>query len=469
MKIDRLFYKSNINFKTISIKRFVLSICIGFISALIIYSFFYVLRETDRMLFLDFERRPFVISIRNREYFNLFFAAISVLMGNSVAINFFFSRPQNMLSRRNPKRARIINDQNFLGFNFIHWFTKIWFLFAMFAWVDMGSAFISNFFIPSILLIIVLYFDSWKTLNSVLGKKRWKFQMMHLFFYCIATLSLSKLDIIDYKNIDKSFEAVRPTIDVPSSLYDINYRTNYYDNLVFKVDFNSENEVVYLDADYKEIHLHDIYNYVNNYGEQLIEDYKTRFVVRLRADKDIPLKYIKQFEAELINFNHLKIIYEVENNNESTAKFYNQQLRFNLSPSILKFFEDKKRPPPPLPFDESWYKNKKIRDTISVIITDKIFVNKNETEIDKLSEEFKKYINPSTLFEYTYADKLTYQNYINVLSAHKNAVAELRNTENFAAIDSEYHKNQFNRDKKLKKERWRIIDKYPFQMTERFN
>lgn len=254
---------------------------------------------------------------------------------------------------------------------------------------------------------------------------------------------------------------------MPESVFNDNNYIRSYDGLIFKIYFNDNGKPQLFNQVNQSIQMHDVYDYIIDWQNQLPEELKTRFVSRLRADKKIPLKYIKQFEAELIKFNHLKIIYEVENNDESTTRFYNQQLRYNLSLSIKNFFEYKIAPPPPLPFDELWYENKKIRDTISVNIADKIFVNDIETEIDKLSEGLKKYIKPSTIFEYTYSDSLTYQDYIDVLSTHKKAVYELRDTEGFSVIDRQFHRNQFISDKALNIERQRIIDKYPINVTER--
>ena len=218
MKFNHLFYNSTVNFNSISKKKIVLSILLGLVAALLIYSFFYVLREAIRMLFLDFENRPLIIPETERQFYNLFFAAIAMILGNSMAISFLFSRPQNVFMRRHNIRAKIINDQMFLGPNFIHWFAKIWFLFGLFAAQFMDSAFITNFIAPSILLIVVLYLDSWKTFIRVIKKNRWKIQVAHLITFILLTFILSKIDSVDYKSYDKVMLASNPTINVPLSI-----------------------------------------------------------------------------------------------------------------------------------------------------------------------------------------------------------------------------------------------------------
>lgn len=467
MKFNHLFYDSHINFKSISKKKLVLSILLGLVSALIIYSFFYALRETTRMMSLGFDNRPNIISESNRNLYNLFFAAISLIFGNSIAINFLISWPQNIFSRRNIKRGRILNDQTFLGFNFIYWFTKIWILFTAFSVGFMDLPYLDYFLLPSILLIIVLYLESWKTLILVIRKHRWKIQIIHLVIFMLLTFILSRVDIVDYKAIDNSTLRSRPFIDVPSSSYQKdNYDKYYYEDLVFKMDFISDTEVGLFNVANEQIELYDVYSYIKDWNEQMSIQYYSRFSPKLRANKNIPIKYIKQVELELIDSNQWNIIYEISNDDELTSRFDNNQLRHRISPSLQEELIQIGSPPRVAGWDR--YKERKFQDTLRLHISDRIELNKKEVPLNMLSRKLKNHINKSTLIEYIYADNVTYQDYINVLSAHKTAVWKLRATENYDVIDAQYYQNQFNRDEELNKERWRLREKYPIHITERF-
>lgn len=468
MKFNRRFYNSEVNFDSISKKKLVLSIILGLVSAIVIYSFFYIIRETDRVMSLDFENRPLTIEEGSRKLFNLFFAAISLIVGNSIAISFLMSRPQNLISRRNFKRNRIINDQAFLVPSFIYWFTKIWFLFCAFAFDYLGPKFLDYFFLPSILLIVVLYLDSWKSLSLVIKKNRWKIKMFHFVTFIFLTFVLSQLNVIDYKSIDESAFSAHPTIEVPeSSFYNDNYQRRYYDNIVFKIYFNSENEPCLFNAQNERIELYDIYKILKENEYQHPEELASRIAVRLRVDKAIPIKFIKRFELELLHYNQLKIIYETSNDDDLTSRFFNNQLRHYISPSLQDEFPVLEGMPPRVPIWD-FHKEHKFQDTLSLNISDKILLNKTRIPLASLSEELKNYISSSTIFEYIYEDSTTYQDYINVFSAHKKALWELRDTENFGEIDSLIRRNQFSRDEKLNNERDRIKQKYPLHITERF-
>lgn len=465
MKFNRIFYDAHVNFKSISKKRIVLSFIIGLLSAIILYSFYDVLRETDRMLFLDFENRPVIIPESERQLYNLFFAAISMVIGNSIGISYLFSRPQKAFSRRNNKRNRVLNDQAFLGPTFLHWFTKIWFLFCIFASQFMGSKFIDNFLWPSILLVIVLYLDSWKTLITIIKKNRWKIQSIHLIVFVVLTFMLSRVNFIDYKSLDASMIASNPTVDVPSSVYlNDNYRRYSYDNLVIKMDFDSKHRVCLFNEANEQIEWSDLYRLILDFNED--QYYSSRTLVRLRANRNIPIKYIKEFELQLLEMNQWRLVYEVANNDELTASYYNNELDKRISPSLQEAFTRIGKPPRVPGWD--LYKDQKFQDTLSVYISEGIKIDNREIPLNMLPEKLKSHINESSIIEYIYGDNVTYQDYIDVLSAHKIAAWELRATENFDKIDAQIRKNIFSRDDKLYEERDRITKEYPFRITERF-
>ncbi|WP_157957345.1 hypothetical protein [Winogradskyella tangerina] len=423
------------------------------------------------MLFLDFENRPFVVPENEREMSNLFFAAISILLGNSVAISYLFSRPQNALSRRNPKRGRIFNDQGFLGLNFIYWFTKMWFLFSTFVSLYFGPSFIIELFWPSLLIIVVLYFESWKTLSLVIKKSRWKIMGLHLLVCFCLTVCLSQLDVINYKKIDNSYYAAHPTVDVPSSDYkDEDYLKRYYDNLVFKIDFDSKGEVCVLSERNKPMDLNDIYSYVTEWRSGLVEELQPRATPRLRANKMVPIRFIKEFEFKMYQIGQLKIIYEIENENEITKYLFNNQIKHPISPSLHTIFPRKLPAPPTSPYYD-FIKEERTLDTIRIDVSKKVMLNDIRVSYEELVKKFKKHINRETVFEYVYDDEALYQDYINVLSCHNEAILELKKAHSnfdYEEMILEIDRNPFSRNRAHSDELWRLKREFPIQITERF-
>ncbi|NRD21006.1 hypothetical protein HNV08_13195 [Winogradskyella eckloniae] len=420
------------------------------------------------MFFLDLENRPIVVPEEDRKLYNLFFASLSMIIGNSIGVSYLFSRTQNVFSRHNNKRNRIINDQSFLGVNFMHWFTKLWFLFGIFAEELMGSAFIINFMLPSLLLIIVLYLDSWKSLILIVKKRRWKIQLLHLLTIGVLTFVLSRIDIVNYKSIDETMLVKNPSIDVPSSIYQYDNNDNYYyDNLIFKMNFVTKTEVGLFNSYNGNIELNDVYRYIKEWEDYVPEMHQSRMSLRLRADKNLPIKYIKQFELKVLTASQLSIIYEIANEDEISSRFFNRELKHRISHSLIKELPMLEGEPPRIPFID-FYNKLKFQDTLSLNISNRIEIENVEVPLNRLSKTLKNHINKSTVIEYIYNDSTTYQDYINVLSAHKIAVRELRNTENYDEIDASIRLNRFSYDKKLYEERNRIRLLYPINITERF-
>lgn len=471
MKFNHLFYNSHVNFKSISKQRIVFSVLFGLASALLIYSFFYVLREVDRMMFLDFEERPIVVSESDRQLFNLFFASISVVLGNSMAISFLLSRPQKVFSRRNNKRNKILNDQVFLGFNFIHWFAKVWFMFATFSSQFMGSKFITNFLWPSIFLMIVLYFDSWKTLGSVIKKGRWKTICIHFITFLLLTFCLSKLNIIDYESIDKKAFNARPTIEVPNSiLKDELIERHYYDNLIFKMDFTEGKNVGLFNESYQSIEFYEAYSYIDDWKNDMAIEFTHRAMPKLRVNKNIPIKSIKAFEFLLFQYGQNRIIYEVQNEDAPTKNLGNNQLKYSISPSLLNVFPRRPFEPPRPPY-YNYLDTYKFTDTIRVDVQKKVRFNESFVTIEDLITKIKNSYSSSTLFEYVYTEGTTYQDYINVLSAHKKAILELKRSHckfDYDEMILQIHRNRFSIDEKLNAERFRLNKKFQLLITERF-
>jgi len=166
--------------------------------------------------------------------------------------------------------------------------------------------------------------------------------------------------------------------------------------------------------------------------------------------------------------NESRLFYEVANDDELTSSYYNNQLEKRISPSLEEAFLQIENSSLPRIYGWDFYKEQKFKDTLSIYISDKIKIDNLKVPLNTLSDKLKIYINKSSIIEYIYGNNATYQDYINVLSAHKTAVWELRVIENFDEIVEKIRYNQFSRDEELYNERNRIRDKYPLRITERF-
>lgn len=460
MKIKHLFYDSSVNFKNVSVSKIVLAIIIGICASVTIYSFFYILRETFRFMSIGYGNTPQVISAINRNYYNLFFAGLSVIFGNSIALNFIFSKPQRITHRYNSKRKRLLNDQIFLSFNFSYWFGKIGLMFGVFSMCCMDFEFIPYFKIISYLLLIVLYLESQKSLGMLLkNSQRLKFVILHFFALLAITFSLSKLDVVDYKSLDHVILVNNPVVDYPFSLFhndDESYRRQLFYTL--KIEANA-NGVVEVYANDEKWSLEDVPKIVAIEKASRREEIVHFLKVHIVADKNTPLKTIKKLELTLFKNNQTKISYTVKTEDSLFDRFERRGITKRILPDILDVDSIKK--------DSVHFQIKEkyeFANTIEVQIGKKIIFDTIEIKNQKeLVMAFKNANSKKTAFEYLYQEDAIYQDYINVLGAHFQAVDILR-TEN----QTVFQENKYVRTPQYIEEQRVLQRLFPLIILEKF-
>lgn len=474
---SRLFFDSNFYPNTFSKTRIGLAICYGLFSAIVLYSFFYVLDDVFRLIELGFIEFPQEISESEKYKHNLFYAAISVMIGNSVFISYLFSRPSKALNRRSFKQKRILNDQVFLGANFVHWFLRIGVVFGVFA--ANGFNFKNEFFYYpiQILIIIVLYLDIWKTLLQILKKSKYKILFIHFITTVILILSLAKFDVTDYKRLEKVALKYNPIIDLPYSNYS---SPNYYQrfnvvNLRLKLNSNKELDI-YVEnrrlSEKEKIKLNELQEIISKIKSSVREEVVLRMTVNLFADADLKLLYIKQLEAQLLKNNISRINYIAVDSKEHFNEWESKSIFKAISYDVLDIENKRTGIKLPLSPDYSqirnYYKNH-FKDSLLIQLKKEIEVDGELITKNNLSTILKNKINAKTYIKYIYDDNTTYQDYIDMLSIHYETVEKLREKEqkNFKVYPQSNNAVGFGSEA-YKREHNRLIKMYPIHIRESF-
>ena len=472
MKFKKLFYDASINLKAISLQRLILGVFIGLFSSVLIYSFICFIQEVFRVVHFEsvnfgFQNSQSLINTSDRFFYNFFFAAISIIFGNSIAILYVFSRPNKALNRLNTKRKRILNDQVFFGFNFFYWFNEIGITFGVFSMCCMDFGYIPYFKPFAYLLLIVLYLESWKNLSVILKKNRYKIQLFHFLITLILTLGLSQIHIIDYNLIDKLSLDNNPIIELPNSDFysnEIN-RPDLEIKLKLKLDKNNNLEI--LTKDKFKISLSEVVYYISKERATKREELFTYIKARILANKNLNIKYIKMLEAELYAVNIRYVTYEIYNENLFKSRLENGIINKKIIKPVLKprsnsVIKNNIPLPPRMPiFPKKHSENFK---HILIEINHQTKINGLLISKENLIKEFTNYINAETLFIYNYSENTTYQDYITVLSSHNAAAKKLREKEQTVFIENVYDTNeQYN------KEQYNLESKYPIYIDENLN
>jgi hypothetical protein len=426
MKFKRRFYDSTVNFRNISKQRFIISIIIGLASAFTIYSFIYVLRESFRVLNFSIAYLP-TIDESNRFFYNLFFAGLAVVYGNSIFISSCFKRPQKTFSNKNPKKTRILNDQIFLNAYFLSWFSRLFVLISIFS-----IGFVNLFFFPDfkfffILILVVLFLDSWKTLSLVLGKRSFKLKTINLVVVLVLSYILANINIVDYKNLNVLLNKINPTVNLPKSYYESKILNRWGFYIDFKLALDDKSRIILMTNNYKKISFEEVSNYILEQKNSRREEMLPFLTIRISADNNVKIKYIKRIEREAFYFGIRNVNYMVFNNNLSAlGEHKGIGIKIPYSNYIMRdsLFAETMNPYILNPVDIK--RLLKDKDILRIKIGKEIKINDLLVPHDMLVNEFQKYINKSTVFEYNFTLDIAYQDYITVLSAHFRAIQTLR-------------------------------------------
>jgi len=462
MKLRHLFYDSTVNFRNVSISKVALAILIGICSSIVIYSFFYVLRESFRVMSIGFDYVPKIVSEENRRYYNLFFAGLSVIFGNSIALNFIFSKPQKITHRFNSKRKRLLNDNIFLSFNFSYWFAKIGLIFGVFSMCCMDFEFLPYFKNVSFLLLVVLYLESFKALGQLLNNsQRLKFYLIHFLCLLLVTFSLSKLNVVDYKGLDKMMLENNPLMDFPYSNFYNDDESIYRPTLQLKLEVEQKDSINVYSND-KKWALKDVPIIVLGHKATMREEMTPFLTVNLIADKTTKVNVIKDLELLMYSINQKGISYSVRTDDLLFSRFERRGIKKRITPNIL----DLKKETDSFPHLDMFYNaNNNITDTIKIQIGENIlFDNKHIENDEDLVNRFIQSYSKTTAFEYDYHEDTTYQDYIIVLAAHFSAVYKLRENKQTVFLNNPYAWNESYREEQNELKR-----QFPILVLEKFD
>lgn len=464
MKLKRRFYDSSISFNNISLERLVLGIVVGLAFAFFIYSFAYLLRELIRLMSSGLGHLPNILSESERSVYNWFFAALSLIFGNSIAISIILGGTNQYFGKKQFKNRRIINDQLFLNSSFAFWFLKISYIIGIFSMSFTDFNFLPEFNYFIILLVIVLYLETWKALSLVFKKHRFKYILIHFLILFFSSYLLSKLDVVNYKKIDNNQLKFKPINDLPkSNLNNVSWRTNYFD--AFLKDKSEEK----LSFGYYENDLENAYLDFLDFKLKLYKGYQHNAAIRISANKGENMSRIKYVENQVRKAEIPYIIFATFEDDILAKRFSNAGIKINLA--SFGYQEDN--------ILNEFYLNKphfyKVANNLESQVTLKINISKNllinDSIISKslLIQEFQKNINENTIFQYEFNSNTEYQDYITVLSSHLKAIEILREKNNKVELKWDNEKLRYINKEQFIKEQQRLRLKFPFLVTEKYN
>jgi hypothetical protein len=446
----------------ISLKRFVLSVVIGLIAAISIYAFLCGLRLVFRTFEFSYSNGALIFDKKTRYWQNFNLSIIALVIGNSLFISSLFRAPQKSILR-NYKRRTILVDQYFLGFNFFYLFLKLFFLFGLFFMQYSDFQFLSSNFLFFFLLGLVIFLESYKTIMGVFRMKAFFKMLINLCILIGLTFALATTSIFSYKEIDKNLLTKNPKVDLPESNFTSNLTANTRNKIFVKV-FEKDSELVFYIGDRfistKELPL----LLMQLGGVPYHHGWATCYIL---FDNSLHISKVKEVEKLFSISQKYKIVYVTKREEpQFTSRFEIRGIYKQLAMLTEKEYQELNSPSPPPPFPpEIDLSNKRVVEVVIENNKETLIGKKSFSNKEKMINEFRQMINTRTVFNFVYEDDLTYQNYITVFAAHRQAVNELR--EFYFQMEEPIFGPKEEREK-YDKEKLRVWRKFPIMQLDNF-
>lgn len=446
MTLKKNFLHTDIKSLEISRFRFVAGIIIGFLYSFVFYSFACMIREGFRLLSVTEYYDFWELTDSEVNFYNLFFAFISVIIGQSICFTFWIDRPKKIFRKVNFRRSTILNEQRVLNWYFLSWFSKLAVCLGIFFGPTLHGGYYVFSFYPDynyifILIIIVLFFQTWKTIRQVFKGRSIKWLLIAMIILSGISFGFSKIQLIDYKKINEgllrksihyNYNLELPESDVYQKLEKRSLIENIY---IITSKENPDNTKPLIVINNKEIAFTDLSKKIKEL--QLLKDEAdVKFLTfQLHIHRDIKMNFINKTKHELSKAGIFKIAYMVTPSNPKYDKRYYQNLCFPIK--LPRYNTDSTK------FQEMYKKLNKFENIIDIkpLETGDYLFNDTLIRVENLKEKFKKQIiqNPDYIVKLYSNGKVVFSSYFKILSDLWMVVNELRDMYSMSEYSRKYN------------------------------
>ncbi len=445
-------------FPKLSLRQKIIGVVLGLLSAFALYAFGYMIREFTRVSSIDDAYNIFVLSDLQTWFYNFFLAAVAAIFGQSVTINYWLYKPKQAFQKKTVHRNAIINDQRNLMSYFLSWFLRV----AQFAFLAMAPAMsyysegLNTYYVLiCVLIILVLFLQSWTSLRLVY--KRQSLRYMGISFAAVIgfALTFSFINFLDYQTLNKNVLAKNImrsyAIELP--------KTSAYE----KVSSSTKNIPIYIvkDSITADSTLFYFENTAMNRSQMIDEIQRLKSSLRnipfrfyisfnVHVGEGVTMKEINKIREVVSSFGINWTGFAVASNKDTHEQHANDKHTVYLRvPDKAAFYR----------FDSIHQYNPVIK--ITQTAQNKCLWNGEEVQLSILKQRLYDIAttNPNYFLYFYSNEDATYENYIQIVLALKEALQLQRE----ALALKKFHRSYQNTTYTQKKE---LYDELPFRFME---
>lgn len=181
---------------------------VALLMSFVFYFFACAMLEAFRLVTVTPEYDIWVLGEKERAFYQLFFAFVSVILAQSFCLVYWFDGPRRIFERRHHSAVRIVNEQRNLNWYFLCWFAKVllcWFCIFSFPGAFYAFSLYPDFKHLFILLIIVLFLHPWVAMRLAFKRKTMKWMALSAVLVTILAFGMSRINVFDYEKLENTF------------------------------------------------------------------------------------------------------------------------------------------------------------------------------------------------------------------------------------------------------------------------
>lgn len=188
--------------------KLVSGVVVALLMSFVFYFFSCAMLEAFRLMTVTLEYDIWVPSEKERAFYQLFFAFVSVILAQSFCLAYWFDGPRRVFERGHRSAVQIVNGQRNLNWYFLYWFAKVllcWFCIFSFPGSFYAFSLYPDFKHLFILLIIVLFLHPWVAMRQAFKRKTVKWMALSAVLVTVLAFGMSRINVVDYKSLDNAF------------------------------------------------------------------------------------------------------------------------------------------------------------------------------------------------------------------------------------------------------------------------
>jgi biopolymer transport protein ExbD len=300
---------------------------VSILLSLSLYLFFVTCRDFTRLLTFTSNYNFLELNSNELFFYNLFYAILSLLVGQSYFFKIVFDKNKNIYEKRIQfKRKKIVHDQNILIWFFLFWFIRTAGLTA-FLYMNFNTDYPINFYYDLnfyteykhlfILILLVLFLQSLQGLGLTISNY-FKYLISSFALISFLAFGFTNIKLIDFESYFKKQHAENPYIKENIELPKIHFtETLSLRNKELEIFVSKKGEIYFSGekrnlSEIKKILLQansDAYYYNNRNS-----------FVQFNIDENTPLIYIYKLKEIIANYTDFKIAYSAHPENLILSK-----------------------------------------------------------------------------------------------------------------------------------------------------